>query len=172
MGTWVNGVETLSSPVVSGGSIDGATVGGTTPGAGTFSTLDATTDITIKGTTGGFVRKYAEAVSAALAGASGSIAVNVPAGARILGVQLRVDTAITSATGVSWTAAYVNTPTTAICSGQAFAKNTKFNAIHPAYEITTDVVTITITPNADTFTGGVVRAIVYYETFDAMANAA
>lgn len=115
------------------------------------------------GTGGGFVIKVAEAASASLSGASGSIAVNVPSGKRIVGVQLRVDTAITADTGVSWSAAYVNTPTTAICSGQAFTKNTKYSATHPAYEFTTDTVTITITPNAGTFTAGVIRAVVYYE---------
>jgi hypothetical protein len=81
-----------------------------------------------------------------------------------------VDTAITADTGVSWAAAYVNTPTTAICSGQAFTQNTKFNAVHPAYEVTTGTVTITITPNAGTFTAGVVRAIVYYEALDQMSS--
>ncbi len=124
----------------------------------------------VMGTTGGFVVKSAEAVSSALSGASGSIAVNVPLGCRILGVQLRVDTLITSASATSWSAAYVNTPTTAICSGQAFAKNTKYNALHSAYEITTGVVTITITPNTGIFTAGVIRGIVYYENFDLMGS--
>jgi hypothetical protein len=124
----------------------------------------------VMGTTGGFIVKVAEAVSATLSGASGSIAVNVPLGCRILGVQLRVDTLITSVSATTWTAVYVNTPTTAICSGQAFAKNTKYNAIHSAYEVTTGVVTITITPNTGTFTAGVVRAVVYYNDFDSMAS--
>jgi hypothetical protein len=141
-------------------------------GSGITEKLEVGGNITFKGTTGGFVHKRSEAVSAALSGASGSIAVNVPSGSRILGVQLRVDTAITSGDGgTTWTAAYVNTPTTAITSGQAFTKNTKFNAIHPAYEITTDTVTITITPNSGTFSGGVVRAIVYYEVIAAMGDA-
>lgn len=39
MGTWVNGVETLSSPKISGGTIDGATIGDTTPAAGTFTVI-------------------------------------------------------------------------------------------------------------------------------------
>ena len=65
----------------------------------------------------------------------------------------------------------VNTPTTAITSGQVFDKNTKYKAIHPAYEITTGVVTITITAAAGNFTAGVVRAIVYYEAIDAMIDA-
>jgi hypothetical protein len=120
---------------------------------------------------GGFTRQLAEAASAALSGATGSIAVNVPSGSRILGVQLRVDTAITSDDVTkTWAATYVNTPTTAITSGRAFGANTKFDAVHPAYEITTGTVTITITAAAGLFTAGVVRAIVYYEAIDAMAS--
>ena len=113
---------------------------------------------------GAFTRQVAEAASAALSGATGSIAVNVPIGSRILGVQLRVDTAITSDNVTkTWAATYVNTPTTAITSGKASAKNTRFEAVHPAYEITTGTVTITITAAAGAFTGGVVRAVVFYE---------
>jgi len=121
-------------------------------------------------TGGGIRRTLVEATSGALSGATGSIAVNVPSGARIHGIQLRVDTAITSDTGVSWSAAYVNTPTTAICSGQAFAKNTKFDAVHPAYEVATGTVTITVAPNAGNFTAGVIRAVVYYEDLVALSD--
>jgi len=129
------------------------------------------TPSSVLGTIGRLTRTYSEATSGALSGASGSIAVNVPSVARILGVQLRVDTLIASAAATSWSADYVNTPTTAIASGQAFTKNTKVNAIHSAYEITTGTVTITITPNTGTFTAGVVRAVVYYETIAVMGDA-
>jgi hypothetical protein len=122
---------------------------------------------------GGFARRIAEATSGTLSGATGTIAVNVPSGARILGVQLRVDTAVTfSGTDTTWQADYVNTPTTTICSGQALAKSTKYVAIHPAYEITTGTVTITLASDgSDTFTGGVIRGIVYYEDMIAMGDA-
>jgi len=144
--------------------------------AATAATAIGSGKVSVKGavaSAGGYTRQLAEAVSGALSGASGSIAVNVPTGARILGVQLRVDTLVTSGDGAtSWTAAYVNTPTTAITSGQAFTKNTKFNAVHPAYEITTGTVTITITPNSNTFSAGVIRAIVYYEAIDNLSDAA
>ena len=120
---------------------------------------------------GGVTDQVLEAASSALSGASGSIAVNVPSGSRIRGIQLRVDTAITSDNATkTWAADYVNTPTTAIASGLAFAQNTKVTAINPAYEITTGTVTITITPAAGLFTGGVVRAIVYYEALAAMPS--
>jgi hypothetical protein len=121
---------------------------------------------------GGFVTRIAQAVSGTLSGASNTIAVNVPAGKRIRSVQMRVNTAITSGDGgTTWTAAYVNTPTTAIGSGYAFTKSTKVNAIHPAYELTTDTVTITVTPNTGTFSGGVIEAFVYYEDNVALSNA-
>jgi hypothetical protein len=121
-------------------------------------------------TGGGLRRTLSETTSGTLSGATGTIAVNVPTGARIHGIQLRVDTAVTSDTGVSWSAVYVNTPTAAICTGQAFTKDTKFNAVHPTYEITTGTVTITVAPNAGTFTGGVIRAVVYYEDEIALLN--
>lgn len=122
-------------------------------------------------TGGGFVTKVANAVSGTLSGASGSIAVNVPSGTRILSAQLRVNTAVTSGDGgATWTAAYVNTPTTAIGSGYAFTVNTKVNVIHPAYELTTDTVTITVTPNSGTFSGGVIEGFVYYADNVALAN--
>jgi hypothetical protein len=125
------------------------------------------------GSGGGFARRIAEATSGALSGATGTIAVNVPTGSRILGVQLRVDTAVTfSGTDTTWKAVYVNTPTTAITTGQAIAKSTKFSAVHPAYEITTGTVTITVqSDGSDTFTAGVIRAIVYYEDTITMADA-
>lgn len=132
--------------------------------------------VSIKGAAasgGGFTRQLAEAVSTALSGATGSIAVNVPSGARILGVQLRVDTEITSSDGgTSWTAAYVNVPTTAICATQALDKSTRFNAVHPAYELSTGTVTIALTMNAGKlFSAGVVRGIVYFEAIDQMIAA-
>jgi hypothetical protein len=128
---------------------------------------------TTTGSAGGFARRIAEATSGTLSGATGTIAVNVPTGARILGVQLRVDTAVTfSGTDTTWKAVYVNTPTTAICSTQAAAKSTKYSALHAAYEITTGTVTITVSSDgSDTFTGGVIRGIVYYEDTIAMSDA-
>lgn len=128
----------------------------------------------IAGSTGGLTRKVAEAV-VTLTGASTDIAVNVPAGAKLIGTQLRVDTAITSATGASWAAAYKTGNAEAIATGQAFTKNTKVNKFFfdvDGTDITTDVTVITITPNTGTFTGGVVRAWVYYEVFETLADAA
>lgn len=129
---------------------------------------------TLSGTTGGLVRKVAEA-TATLSGSSTDIAVNVPSGAKLIGTQLRVDTAITSAAAVSWSAAYKTGNAESIASGQAFTKNTKVNKFFfdvDGTDVTTGTTVITITPNADSFTGGVIRALVYYEQFETMADAA
>ncbi len=127
------------------------------------------------GTTGGITFTGAEA-TVTLSGASGTIQTNVPTGALLIGVQLRVDTAITSGDGAtSWSAAYTaGGASQAICSGQAFTKNTKANKFFD-YNANTGIasaeVDITITPNANTFSGGVIRAIVSYREFTAMGDA-
>ncbi len=118
------------------------------------------------GTTGGYKMMAAEA-TATLSGASTTIQTNVPADSRVLGVQLRVDTAVTSGDGAtSWTATYSGGLTSSITTSRPFAQNTKFNSLvggDAASEVDID-----ITPDAHTFSGGVIRAIVYYETFVAM----
>ena len=128
----------------------------------------------LPGTTGGLVIKAAEA-AATLTGATTDIAVAVPSGAVILGTQLRVDTLITSAAAVSWSAAFITGSTASIASAQAFTKNTKVNTAYNANgasAITSATPNIRITPNEGTFTAGNIRAIVYYLTFDTMADAA
>jgi hypothetical protein len=98
------------------------------------------------------------------------IAVNVPSGCKLLGCQLRVDTALTA--GETWGAAYITGSTTVIAAaGQAVAKNTKVNKMH-VDEITSATTKVRITRDAGNFTNGVgvIRAIVYYETFTAMGT--
>lgn len=151
-------------------------IGGTAAAAGTFTTLDATTDVTLKGTTGGYVRKYAEATADISATHTITIQANVPAGSRLLGTQLRVDAAL--ADGETWNAQYVTGATASIASAAAVAQNTKVNTLfntNGATDITSDETDITIqrssNPGVDAFTAqGTIRAIVYYETFDAMAS--
>jgi len=129
---------------------------------------------TVLNSDGGYMKTFTDTICTALSGASGSIPVNVPIGAKLLGVQLRVDVAITSGDGAtSWTAAYATGSTQSITTGQAFTKNTKVNKMfdpNVATPITTGTTTITITPNSGTFSAGVVRAVCYYETFTAMGN--
>jgi len=136
----------------------------------TAGNIDATTDITLKGTTGGFVRKFAEATANIEADASTTITLNIPATSKIVGCQLRVDTALTD--GELWDAAYSGGSTASICSAQTVAKSTKVNSF--TTDITTDTTNIAITKNGggDFTAAGTIRAIVYYEVFDAMADAA
>ena len=124
-------------------------------------------------TGGGFTRKVSNVVSSALSGATGVIAVNIPVGAKILGCQLRVDTAITG-DGTTWSAAYTGGSTQAITSGQVYTKNTKVNVMFDPYSATPNVVgspaTITVTCTNGNFSAGVVRAVVYYDDFVALSN--
>ena len=122
---------------------------------------------------GGYVRTFAEATGTP----SGTttyfdIAVNVPTGCKLLGAQLRVDTALTA--GETWSAAYVTGSTTTLAAaGTAVAKNTKVNKMH-VDEITSATTKVRITRDAGNFTdaAGVIRAIVYYETFTNLGTAA
>jgi len=122
---------------------------------------------------GGYVRTFAEATGTP-AGTTTyfDIAVDVPVGCKLLGAQLRVDTALTA--GETWGAAYVTGSTTALAAaGTAVAQNTKVSKMH-VDEITTDTTKVRITRDAGNFTDatGVIRAIVYFEQFTAMGNAA
>ena len=138
--------------------------------------LEITGDIIQSGTTGGFNRQVAEAAGTATAATTFDIQVNVPTGSRILGCQLRVDTALTSSDGgTTWTAAYLTGATQQIGAGLAFAQDTKHSQMfdaNAATDIASGEVDIRVTCDAaKTFiAGGVVRAIVYYENFTAMAN--
>lgn len=130
-------------------------------------------DLIVSGTSGGLKRAKAEATGTP-AGTTTyfDIAVNVPSGARLLGSQLRVDTALTA--GETWGAAYQTGSSTVIAApGQAVAKNTKVSKMH-VDEITTGTTVIRITRDAGNFTNavGVIRAIVYYEVFETMTDAA
>jgi hypothetical protein len=124
---------------------------------------------------GGYVRTFAEATTGTMSGASATIAVNIPVGARALGVQLRVDTTITSGAATSWSASFAGGLSQSLVTGQSLSVNTKALAmVDPNYAsaiVAGSVATIVITPNSGTFTGGVVRAIAYYETWSIMGNA-
>lgn len=99
------------------------------------------------------------------------IATNVPSGVRLVGCQLRVDTALTE--GETWSAAFTGGSSTSIAgTGQDVAKNTKVNWL-AVDQITSNVTNVRITRDAGNFTNdvGVVRAIVYYEELIALSNA-
>lgn len=101
-----------------------------------------------------------------LSGASGTIQVNIPANCVILGVQLRVDTAITGAT--TWNARFTGGNTAVLCTEKPLAKNTKSNSFAGGWTgAETDIV---ISANGNNFTAGVIRAIVYYRKFTDMPS--
>lgn len=131
-------------------------------------------EITQRTTTeGGISRKISEA-TATLTGASTVIQVNIPTNSKLIGVTLRVDTLITSGDGAtSWAAAWSGGATQAIATGQAFAQNTKvytFFDANAATAIASGETDITITPNSNTFSGGVVRAWAVYEELPAVPS--
>lgn len=122
------------------------------------------------GTAGGLTRKVAEATCTTTAATTCVITLNIPTQARLLGAQLRVDTALTA--GETWGAAYSGGSTTTIAAaGTAVAKSTKVSKMH-VDEVTTTTTNITVTRDAGSFTaGGVIRGIVYYDDFAVMADA-
>lgn len=130
----------------------------------------ATTQTTITGPTAGtLTNKVYEAVSSALSGATGSIAVNVASGEQIIGTACRVETAITSGDGgTTFSAAFATGSTAALSSGTLFAKDTKI--ISYTTDVTTDTTTITLTcDGGKTFNAGVVRCTVWTRAL-AIAN--
>jgi hypothetical protein len=132
--------------------------------------LDVKGNIKYSGTTGGLVHKTAEVVCTIAAAASCVTTFDIPAGVRLLGGQLRVDTALTA--GETWNAAFSGGSTTTLCHEQAVAKDTKCNLLI-VDEIATGTTNVTITPHAGgSFTAaGVIRIIAYYEVLEVMANA-
>ena len=101
---------------------------------------------------------------------------NVPSGAKLLGCQLRVDTAL--AGGETWDAEWNDgSSMQAICSAAAVAQNTKVNKFHndnantPITDAETDIV---VTKNGGgSFTAqGTIRAIAYYQEFITLDDAA
>ena len=123
----------------------------------------------VRGSSGGLKRKIAEIQAAITADAEIEMTLSIPAGARLLGAQFRVDEAL--ATGETWCAAYSGGSETALVIDAAVDQNTKMNVMHAA-EITDDVTNITITKTGGgAFTAqGAITAIVYYEEFNEMES--
>jgi len=135
------------------------------------------TSLTITGTTGAVVLTTAEAVGTATAAKTFDIEVNVPSGVKIVGSQIRVDTALTSSDGgTAFSAAFIDGSTIAVASAAAFAQNTKVNTLfneNASTLITSAETDITVTcDSSKTFiAGGQVRAIIYYQQLTAMGDA-
>lgn len=175
--TYDNATNLLTVPLLDVGTniTAGAAVTATTNVTASVSItagLDYRLITTTANSGGGLKRLFSEVVSPTLSGATTVIQVNIPIGARLLLVQLRVDTVITGAT--FWDAAYSGGSVVIIAVGGALAKNTKINQMfdsNAATDITAGAETdITITAVGSPFTGGVIRAIVYYEELITMAN--
>jgi hypothetical protein len=146
-------------------------LGGFSDTSGTYS-LDKP-ELGSEATKGGLYLTTAEA-TATLSGSSTTTTLSIPGGVKLVCAQLQVETAVTSAVGVSWSAAYAGGSTAAIAATQAFTKNTEvvtFFDSNAATDITSTTTNIAITPNAGTFSGGVIRAIVHYYTVVAMTDA-
>ncbi len=116
---------------------------------------------------GQLTRTYVAAKSATLSSNSVNIAVQVPSGAKILGCSMTVSTVITSGDGATtWKAKYNTGNSTVIGTGYAFTVNTKVNVMFDSFvssPMTTGLTDITIEPDSNNFSGGVISVVVYYE---------
>lgn len=121
-------------------------------------------------------RRYHNALGVATAAGTFDIQVNVPIGARIIGCQLRVDTALTSSDGgTTWSAAYIDGSTQAIATGLAFAQLTKKDTMYDSFAASDIVATqadirVTCDGGKTFISGGEVRAVVWYEDFSLMSD--
>lgn len=120
-----------------------------------------------KSTDLGYLEEKQVEATATLTGKISTITLNIPANSYIKGVQLRVDTAVTGCT--SWYAIFQGGNTSLIAVDCNNAKNTKINSFSGGFTVNTT--NIAIFKNGNDFTGGVIRAIVYYDTFVDMPDA-
>ena len=139
--------------------------------------LTTSTSLTVEestGNKGGMAWKFAEASANITAAASITINVNVPTNCKLLGCQLRVETALTS--GEMWNSEWNDGSTVqSIVTAQSEAQNTKVNKwfdVNANPDITDAETDIVITKNGGgSFTAaGAIRAIAYYNEFDTMAS--
>ena len=108
-------------------------------------------------------------VSAALSGATGTIAIQLGSNVQIIGVTLRVNTLITGAT--SWNAAFSGGASDVIGTGYAVAKNTKAIKMYGTLPVTTTSTDILLTAVGGNFTAGVISAVVRYRAVRTIADA-
>lgn len=120
--------------------------------------------------------KSVDANSGALSGATGTITVDIPAGALLIGVTLNNDVATVDDAGDdTYTAAFSGGSSISIGAGIAATINTKtktFIDANSATAITSDVTQITLTPNGGNFTAGDIRAVVVYAVMKDLADQA
>jgi len=121
---------------------------------------------------GGMHLKTIESSADIPAAESVNIAASIPAAARMVGIQMRVDTALTE----SWDVAYTGGLTQAITANQPVTKNHKlykFFDPNVASPITAGTTYVTISRNGGgVFTaGGKISVVLIYEQFNAMSDA-
>lgn len=105
-----------------------------------------------------------------LAATSDTTTISIPLGARLLGVSMNVNTAVTDDAGDDrWTAAFITGSTTTIVTLAAAAQNTKVDFMVPD-EITTAATQIQFTPQGGSFSAGVIEIVAYYEELTSLAN--
>ena len=105
-----------------------------------------------------------------LGATSDTTTISIPSGARLLGVSMNVNTAVTDDAGDdTWSAAFVTGSTTTIATAVAAAQDTKVNFIVPD-ETTSAVTQIRFTPNGGSFSAGVIEVVAYYEELTSLAN--
>jgi hypothetical protein len=117
--------------------------------------------------------KAAVGTSGELTGATGTITLNVPVGAWVIGYSMNNDVATTDDDGDgTYTAAFAGGLTSDLNDGNAIAaaQNTKVTAIG-GIGITTGALSIVLTPDGTSFTGGEVSATVVYLTIEELADA-
>lgn len=104
-------------------------------------------------------------------GATETIAVQVPAGAEIIGTAWRIDVDIVMTTGVNFSLAYTGGATQAIVTDETtLTKNNKNNApfnVNAATNITSAITDIVVTPDAGTIDSGAITCVTFYR---AIAN--
>lgn len=108
-------------------------------------------------------------------GPTENIAIQIPSGAKIIGVQLRTDTVIVlGGGGVTWSAAYNTGSTQSIATAQATTINVKVNKQYDSKadaDVLSAATDITITPNAGTLDSGTITAVAYYYDLTSLTDA-
>ena len=147
-------------------------------GSGTAGVIHATDDFAwsnkTEGGTGRVTRRTShETHTLAAAGTSDTTTISIPSGARLLSVQMNVNTAVVhSGVGNNWDAAFITGSTTSIVSSGANApQNSKVDFIVPD-EKTTAVAEVQFStrPGGNTFSAGVIEIVAYYEELTSLAD--
>lgn len=100
-----------------------------------------------------------------------STELDIPSGAKIIGVAMNVDVPITNDGDNTWAAAFSGGSTTAIAAaGTAGTRNTKVSEMLDD-EKTSAETQITFTPQAANFIAGSIEVVVWYEVITDLDNA-